>query len=150
MVRYRLYGSLPVTGVKNAFNSICESTFKELKLCENVVFDVNIVTPAQIKNINNKYRKTNKVTDVISFANRDNSKVLVPLLGEIFICLDQAKKQAHEYKHSLQRELIFLFTHGLLHLLGFDHQTSKQEKEMMSLSKKIINKAQINPKYIIK
>ncbi|XQP54902.1 MAG: rRNA maturation RNase YbeY [Mycoplasmoidaceae bacterium] len=150
MIRYRLYGKLSVVGAKNAFNAICESTFNQLKLCENVVFDVNVVTNAQIKNINNKYRGINKITDVISFANRDDSKVLVPLLGEIFICLPQARKQAKEYKHSLQHELIFLFTHGLLHLLGFDHKTPKQEKEMMALSKKIISKAQINPKYIIK
>ncbi|MBQ0045599.1 MAG: rRNA maturation RNase YbeY [Mycoplasma sp.] len=150
MIRYRLYGSLPVMGIKKAFDAICESTFNQLKLCENVVFDVNIVTPTQIKNINNKYRKINKVTDVISFANRDNNTVIVPLLGEIFICLAKAKQQAKEYGHSLQRELIFLFTHGLLHLLGFDHQTPKQEKQMLSLTKKIISKAQINPKYIIR
>lgn len=150
MIRYRLYGNLAVQGVKKAFDAICVSTFKQLKLCENVVFDVNIVSATQIKNINNKYRKINKVTDVISFANRDSKEVYVPLLGEIFICLDQAKKQAKEYQHTLQRELIFLFTHGLLHLLGYDHQNKKDEKIMMDLSKKIINKAQITTKYIIK
>lgn len=150
MIRYRLYGNLPVSGVKNAFNAICESAFKQLKLCENLVFDVNVVSSAQIKSINKKYRGIDKVTDVISFANRDEQTLFVPLLGEIFICLDKAKQQAKEYKHSVQRELIFLFTHGLLHLLGFDHQNKKDEKQMMDLSKKIISKAQINPKYIIK
>lgn len=150
MVSYRLYGSLPVAGIKKAFDAICVSASKQLKLRESVEFDVNIVTSTQIKNINNKYRKINKVTDVISFANRDNKTVMVPLLGEIFICLSRAKEQAKDYGHSLQRELIFLFTHGLLHLLGFDHQTPKQEKQMFSLTDKIINKAQINPKYIIK
>ncbi|MCQ2957237.1 MAG: rRNA maturation RNase YbeY [Mycoplasmoidaceae bacterium] len=150
MIRYRLYGKLPVEGVKKAFDAICESAFNQLQLCENVVFDVNIVNASRIKEINKKYRKIDKVTDVISFANRDNSSVIVPLLGEIFICLDQAKKQANEYKHSLQRELIFLFTHGLLHLLGYDHIKPKDEKIMLSLTDKIINKAQINTKYIIK
>lgn len=138
MIRYRLYGQMPVAGVKKAFDAICVSTFKQLKLCENVVFDVSIVSSKQIKNINNKYRKINKVTDVISFANRDDKSVIVPLLGEIFICLDQAKKQAEAYGHSLKHELIFLFTHGLLHLLGFDHMTSKDEKVMMDTTKKII------------
>lgn len=150
MIRHRLYGKLPVAGIKKALDAICVSAFNQLKLCENLVFDVNVVTPTQIKKINNKYRKINKVTDVISFANRDNSSLFVPLLGEIFICLDQAKKQAKEYGHSLQREIIFLFTHGLLHLLGYDHMNKKDEKIMMALSKKIISKAQINPKYIIK
>ncbi len=150
MIRYRLYGKLPVECVKKAFNAICVSTFNQLQLCENLVFDVNIVNTSCIKEINKKYRKINQVTDVISFANRDDSSVFVPLLGEIFICLDQAKKQAKEYKHSLQRELIFLFTHGLLHLLGYDHMNTKDEKVMMSLTDKIINKAQIDTKYIIK
>lgn len=150
MIRYRLYGKLPVEGIKTAFNAICISTFNQLKLCENLVFDVNIVTPAQIRKINNQYRKIDKVTDVISFANRDSGAVYVPLIGEIFICLDQAKKQAKAYKHSLQRELIFLFTHGLLHLLGFDHMKKKDEKVMLALTDKIINKAQIKSKYIIK
>lgn len=150
MIKYRLYGSLPVIGVKNSFNAICKSAFKQLKFNEDVIFDVNIVSSEQIKFINKKYRKINKVTDVISFANRDNNEITIPLLGEIFICLNRAKKQAKEYTHSLQRELIFLFTHGLLHLLGFDHKTKEQEKKMISLSNRIINNAQINHKYIIK
>ena len=139
MIRYRLYGKMPVVGVKKSFDAVCLSTYSQLKLCENVVFDVNIVTPAQIRKINNKYRKIDKVTDVISFANRDDKTVIVPLLGEIFICLDQAKKQAKTYGHSLKHELIFLFTHGLLHLLGFDHTKPKDEKIMLDWTKKIIN-----------
>lgn len=150
MIKYRLYGKLNVNHIKQCFDAICLSTYKTLKLCENVVFDVNIVDTKQIRKINKKYRKIDKATDVISFANRDEQTIFVPLLGEIYICLDVAKAQAKEYKHSLQRELIFLFTHGLLHLLGYDHMTKKEEKIMMALSNKIISKAQINPKYIIK
>ncbi len=150
MIKYRLYGKLNVRHIKQCFDAICLSTYTTLKLCENVVFDVNIVDTKEIKKINKKYRKMDKATDVISFANRDEQTLFVPLLGEIYICLDVAKAQAKEYKHSLQRELIFLFTHGLLHLLGYDHMSKKEEKIMMSLSNKIISKAQINPKYIIK
>lgn len=150
MIKYRIYGKLNVKDIKQCFDAICWSTYKTLNVCENVVFDVNIVSSATIKKINKQYRKIDKVTDVISFANRDNTKVIVPLLGEIFICLDKAKSQAKEYKHCLQRELIFLFTHGLLHLLGYDHIKPKDEKVMMSLTNKIISHADIKPKYIIK
>lgn len=150
MVSYRLYGNLPVNGIKAAFNAICKTISSKLKLSENIVFDVNIVDAKTIKSINKKFRKIDKVTDVISFANRDNNNITVPLIGEIFICLSQAKKQAKDYQHSVQRELIFLFTHGLLHLLGYDHQNKKDEKIMFNLSDEIINQAQINPKYIIK
>lgn len=150
MIKYRLYGKLNVKDIKKCFDAICLSTYKTLKVCENVVFDVNIVSASQIKKINKQYRKIDKVTDVISFANRDDKSVFVPLLGEIFICLDQAKKQAKEYKHCLQRELIFLFTHGLLHLLGYDHMSKKDEKVMFNITDKIIANASISSKYIIK
>lgn len=150
MISYKLYGESLPASLKTALNAICNATDKQLNICESVYFDVNIVDTKKIKSINKKYRKIDKPTDVISFANRDNKEIYVPLLGEIFICLSVAKKQAKLYKHSLNREIIFLFTHGLLHLLGFDHKTKKQEKIMFDLTDKIIKKAKINPKYIIK
>lgn len=146
MIKYRLYGKLNKNNIKAYFDTICLATYKELKLCENLVFDVNIVDSKTIKYINKTYRHKDKVTDVISFANRDNKDIYVPLLGEIYICLDQAKKQAKEYGYSLKRELCFLFTHGLLHLLGFDHINPKDEKQMMNLTKKILNKSEITSK----
>ena len=59
-------------------------------------------------------------------------------LGDIFISVDHAKKQAEEYGHSLRREMCFLFTHGILHLLGYDHMTDEQEKEMFGLQDEIL------------
>lgn len=150
MINYRLYGKLNIPNIKKYFNEICFSTFKTLKICEEIEFDVNIVTKKKIQEINKKYRKIDRPTDVITFANRDKQVLYVPLLGEIFICLDVAKEQAKEYKHSLQRELIFLFTHGLLHLLGYDHMNKKDEKIMFDLTDKIIKSSHIDSKYIIK
>lgn len=138
MIKYRLYGIKLPSQFKTSFDHICALAYKKLDLCENIVFDVNIVNKAQIQEINNKYRKINKPTDVITFANRDNKELFVPLIGEIFICLDVAKDQAKEYGHSLERELKFLFAHGLLHLLGYDHLTPQEEKVMLALTKYII------------
>ena len=59
-------------------------------------------------------------------------------LGDIFISIDHAKMQAEEYGHSLKREMCFLFTHGLLHLLGFDHMEAEDEKEMIAMQKAIL------------
>ena len=56
-----------------------------------------------------------------------------------FINLEAAKRQAKEYKHSLKRELLFLFVHGLLHLLGYDHKTKTQEQEMFKLQHQILD-----------
>ena len=59
-------------------------------------------------------------------------------LGDIFISVDHAKSQAEEYGHSLRREMCFLFTHGLLHLLGYDHMKEEDEKVMFTLQKEIL------------
>jgi len=97
---------------------------------------VAILSPAEIKKLNKIYRQKNKVTDVLSF-NLEDEKIL----GEIIICLAQAKKQAQEKNISLQSELKLLLAHGTLHLLGYDHEISEREarrqekEEQLLLSK---------------
>ena len=59
-------------------------------------------------------------------------------LGDIIISFDTAIRQANDYSHSLRREMAFLFTHGLLHLLGYDHMVEEDEVEMFSLQDKIL------------
>ena len=60
-------------------------------------------------------------------------------LGEIYISLDKAHSQAVEYNHSFKRELCFLLTHGLLHLLGYDHMNKDDEEEMFNLQEKVLS-----------
>ena len=60
------------------------------------------------------------------------------ILGDIYISLDKASEQAKEYGHSMKRELCFLFVHGLLHLLGYDHMKKEDEEIMFSLQDKIL------------
>ena len=100
---------------------------------DNAIFSVVFVDEEEIQRINKEYRKIDKITDVISFAFEDNNKMVYNtfrLLGDIYICIPQMKKQAIEYGHSEKRELSFLAVHGLLHLLGYDHMNESDEKEM--------------------
>ena len=60
------------------------------------------------------------------------------ILGDIYISLDKASEQAKEYGHSMKRELCFLFVHGLLHLLGYDHMKKEDEEIMFPLQDKIL------------
>ena len=60
-------------------------------------------------------------------------------LGDIFINVEAIRNQAKEYGHSIRREACFLFCHGLLHLMGYDHMTSEEEKEMFSLQDVILD-----------
>ena len=127
---------------------ITKVTLEHLGLDFSPVISISFVDNKYIHKINKKYRDVDRETDVISFAfldddeNRDNtlhSKGIVPL-GDIYISVDKAKEQAENYGHSLERELSFLYVHGLLHLLGYDHQNEEQEKEMFTLQEEILQK----------
>lgn len=111
---------------------------KDLK---NVVFNVIIVNDDVIKDINNKYRGIDKSTDVISFALEDTPDIEYDfrILGDIYISIDQAKRQATQYQHSFLRELSFLVIHGLLHLLGYNHISEEEEKIMFEEQERILN-----------
>ena len=100
-----------------------------------------LVGPRTIRTINRDYRGIDSETDVISFASLDSESFDQEErieLGDIFINRKRVLSQAEEYGHSVEREFLFLYVHGLLHLLGYDHQTKKQEAEMFGLQKKIL------------
>ncbi|MGL5268569.1 MAG: rRNA maturation RNase YbeY [Spiroplasma sp.] len=93
-------------------------------------------------NLNRTYQKKDYVADVLSFNNKDDNNFVSQEnndLGDIYICYPKAKRQAKEYQHSLTRELSFLFLHGLLHNLGYDHDSKEDEKIMFGLQKIILN-----------
>ena len=111
------------------------------------IFTIIFVTKEEIHELNKQYRGVDRVTDVISFALEDAHDVSftdVRALGDIYICIDRMKEQAIEYNHSETRELSFLTVHGLLHLLGYDHQTKEEEEVMFNLQRKILSDLNIN------
>ena len=124
------------------FTAIIEHALKTLGIEDDVEVSCVLVDDERIHEINREYRHIDRSTDVISFAMEDNDQFYVEgmprTLGDIFISVDHAKKQAEEYGHSLRREMCFLFTHGILHLLGYDHMTDEQEKEMFGLQDQIL------------
>lgn len=124
------------------FTAIIEQSLKTLGIEDDVEVSCVLVDDERIHEINREYRHIDRSTDVISFAMEDNDQFYVEgmprTLGDIFISVDRAKKQAEEYGHSLRREMCFLFTHGILHLLGYDHMTDEQEKEMFGLQDQIL------------
>ena len=115
-----------------------------LRLEESYLVSLVIVDDEQIRAINRYYRKIDKPTDVISFALKDQEDDYEMMegereLGDIFINVDALKRQAEAYGHSEEREFGFLFTHGLLHLCGYDHMSEEQEREMFALQEQIID-----------
>ena len=106
---------------------------------------LTIVNNDKIHEINREYRGVDRPTDVISFALEEGeemeiSGVDIPrILGDIIISVEKAHQQAEEYGHSFIRELGFLAVHGFLHLLGYDHMTEEDEKEMFRRQEEILH-----------
>ena len=131
---------------EEVYLDLLTKTLSYLKIKCSPIVSVSLVDEKLIHQINRDYRHIDRVTDVISFAfldNEDRENILKSegdvVLGDIYICLDVAKRQAEEYGHSLNRELRFLFIHGLLHLLGYDHMTKEDEEIMFPLQEKILS-----------
>ena len=125
------------------FNDYYVKIFDELKLEGEYITDVTIVDNKTIHRINREFRNVDRPTDVISFAFLDDEaeKSLKggPInLGQIIISYEKAESQAEEYGHSINREMVFLFVHGMLHLLGYDHSNDDEEKIMFDLQDKIL------------
>ena len=111
-----------------------------------VEVSVILVDNPYIQELNAMYRHIDQPTDVLSFAmaeSAEEDEFSTPeeapeLLGDIFISLERAVEQAGAYGHSFQRELCFLAVHGLLHLLGFDHQNPEETARMRQEEERIL------------
>ncbi|HYE11745.1 MAG TPA: rRNA maturation RNase YbeY [Patescibacteria group bacterium] len=122
----------------------------EIEVEEDYEVSISFVDNHEIKELNKQYRNKDTATDVLSFPlkefeetdeNYSNEEEYVQedmLLGDIVISLEKAQEQALEYGHSFERELAFLTVHGVLHLLGMDHEDEEQEKEMFKKQNEIL------------
>ena len=128
--------------------NLTERVLSHLNLDGYFIFEVNLIDLDFIHKLNKEHRGIDRPTDVISFAFEDevegsfkiNKNSLLPrVLGEIFISPEKAEEQAISYNHSFHREMSFLFVHGLLHLLGYDHKNEADEKVMFSLQDEILD-----------
>ncbi len=101
---------------------------------------------AEIRRLNKQFRDIDRETDVLSFPMSDedgfevNPETDALLLGDIVISLEKAKAQSEEYGHSMKREVAFLIAHSLFHLLGYDHMTPDEEKEMFAKQEKVLQR----------
>lgn len=135
--------NIDISLFEELFERIADHCEEVLSLPDDYEISVSFVRSRTIHKINLEYRQIDRPTDVISFAVRDDLpeelKDEMKDLGDIFINLDYAKKQAKQYSHSFEREVCFLFTHGLLHCLGYDHMKPDEEKVMFELQDRILD-----------
>lgn len=120
---------------KSFLQKVAKRIFKSIKLREIQEISVAIIGDDEIKNLNKKYRKKDKVTDVLAFDYGSPGSQ-----GEIFICLPQAERQAKKIGHSLKNELGILLIHGILHLAGYEDKTVKDRERMNKMQENIWRK----------
>lgn len=127
--------------VQKLTRRIMKKTTHLLRIKGRHVASYIFVNQEEIHQINKNYRQIDRPTDVISFAyiDEDPTRKIPEELGDIFICVDKVFEQATEYGHTPYRECAFLITHGILHLLGYDHIKSEDEEQMFALQDQILD-----------
>ncbi len=139
--------------------SVYDEVARIFSLPKRVKVNLTLVSSQQIQTLNRDTRNIDRVTDVLTYPYIElkKSKKLrladyqydidpddkMLLIGDIYICTDRAKEQAAEYGHSFRREMCFLFCHGMLHIMGYDHMTPAEEEEMTSKQEEILNNLNI-------
>ena len=128
-----------------------------LKICKKYKFKVNISTNGvlldktwklleNIRQINAEHRQIDKATDVLSFPMFERNEIdslkkedeMEDILGDIIVSVEKVREQAEEYGHSFERELAYLVTHGMLHLLGYDHMIEEEKVVMRKREEEIL------------
>ena len=114
---------------------------------DNYEVSLSFVDNKEIHELNREYRGVDRVTDVLSFPLLSDDFEDVELeeesLGDIVVSLERALEQSIEYNHSFEREVCFLICHSMFHLLGYDHDTDENTKEMREKEEHILNKLNI-------
>jgi probable rRNA maturation factor len=112
-----------------------DPVFKDVP--KNSYLSITIIDNKEIKELNKTYRNIDKSTDVLSFS---YSEILPNefILGEIILSLEMMIENAREYGLSIGEEILQLIIHGMLHLIGYDHETKEEEKEMKYHEKRLM------------
>ena len=147
-------------GIVADLKEVLNTAFKVLgQPTKNVKYNLYVVSKNFIHELNLSERGVDRATDVLSFPYTDikaGEKLDVNkyqldidpmdnslLLGELFICNEVARRQAVKYNHSYRREFCFLFLHGVLHCLGYDHIEESDRVVLEEMQNKILNKCKI-------
>lgn len=129
-----------VTGPQRIVKETLKRARRVLKVPQKKGVSVVLCDLRTIKKLNKQYRGIARPTDVLSFSYKEYSGPVSQeyTVGEIFICIPVARKQAKQFNNTLEKEVSLLTVHGLLHILGYDHRTKKQSERMRRFENKIL------------
>ncbi|MCM1298792.1 MAG: rRNA maturation RNase YbeY [Firmicutes bacterium] len=124
-------------GLRTLIRRCCEEALSEEQIEDDAEVNLTVVDNAEIRKMNFEYREKDFATDVLSFPMSNGEEFDIDpetnriMLGDIVISAERACEQAKEYGHSFEREMCFLATHSMFHLLGYDHEASEDEEKIM-------------------
>jgi probable rRNA maturation factor len=130
--------------VKETVTAVLTEAARVLGVSPQAEVGVVFADDAYIRELNRDYRGIDAATDVLSFALDEGEEPAVQggpaeaLLGDIVISLETAERQAAEFGHGLEREMAYLTVHGMLHLVGYDHEEESAKAEMRRQEEKIL------------
>ncbi len=109
---------------------------------DNVEVSVSFVSEEEIRKMNKDFRNKDSVTDVLSFPQFEEPEQIPEgesiALGDVVICEEQACRQAEEFGHSIDREIMYLFVHSIFHLLGYDHMSDEEKIRMRKAEENVL------------
>ena len=128
--------------------NVVETVLKEEKIIQDLEIYITLTNNDNIQKINAEHRNIDKPTDVLSFPmfereeipnlKEENAEAIETMLGDIIVSVEKVREQAEEYGHSFKRELAYLVTHGMLHLLGYDHMIEEEKTVMRKREEEIL------------
>ena len=136
MLSLELNKRVKCSWTKNGVEKVFSIIKKKVKL--NGGLEVNIVGDKEMKGLNFRYRGKNKTTDVLSFAWQEDKIIKTKNLGQIYICYPQIARQAAELSVNVKEEFARMLTHGLLHIVGYDHIEKQDAKKMFKIQEEIV------------
>lgn len=145
-VNYNAISELP--NEEKLIKEVVSRVLEEEKVLPEVDVYITLTNNEEIHKINKEYRDVDRPTDVLSFPmyerdeiaglKNDTDDEIEKILGDIIVSIEKVREQAKEYGHSFERELAYLVTHGMLHLLGYDHMIEEEKTVMRKREEEIL------------
>ena len=145
-VNYNAISELP--NEEKLIKEVVSRVLEEEKVLPEVDVYITLTNNEEIHKINKEYRDVDRPTDVLSFPmyerdeiaglKKDTDDEIEKILGDIIVSIEKVREQAEEYGHSFERELAYLVTHGMLHLLGYDHMIEEEKAVMRKREEEIL------------
>ena len=131
---------------KKFFQTVAEETLIEFKSNFNLL--MRLVEVSEPRLLNNRYRQSDRPTNVLSFRSSGIEEILPNYIGDIVMCPDVIKDEAGEQKKSLDAHWAHMIVHGILHLVGFDHGTEHEASIMEERERRVLSGLQISDPYL--